>query len=160
MGDSDRSAWEAIAQGPGKWEALGRAIKVERVARGWERKDLAERSGLSYTYLSEIESGKKRPSWGALGSIAEALGVRPSELLDVAETWTGPAAASAPSLERSVAAEEIHAPVRAVSAMYSKPSRRSDPRRGEILRELLEFLQQLPTDDLERLRELARALRD
>ena len=72
---------------PGYYLALGRAIKVLRTERGIERKDLAEAAGVSYAYLSEIENGKKRPSSKSLVAIAEALGLRPYELLETAEAW-------------------------------------------------------------------------
>jgi transcriptional regulator with XRE-family HTH domain len=70
---------------PGYYERLGRAIKVHRALLGMERKDLAEAAGLSYPYLAEIENGKKRPSSKVLRSMAEALGLRPSQLLETAE---------------------------------------------------------------------------
>jgi len=55
--------------------ALGRAIKVLRTIRGIDRKDLADRAGLSYSYLAEIENGKKSPSASAQKALADALGV-------------------------------------------------------------------------------------
>lgn len=79
MGDKN------VREDPAYYRALGRAIKLERVARGMERRNLAEASGVSYPYLSEIESGSKRPSSRALLAIAEALGVPPSSLMGAAE---------------------------------------------------------------------------
>ena len=77
--------------------AVGRAIRVIRTEHGMTRKGLAERSGLSYPYISEIETGKKSPSSKALRSIADAIGIPPHELLAAAETlamgprsWTSP----------------------------------------------------------------------
>ena len=77
--------------------AVGRAIRVIRTEHGMTRKGLAERSGLSYPYVSEIETGKKSPSSKALRSIADAIGIPPHELLAAAETlamgprsWTSP----------------------------------------------------------------------
>lgn len=77
--------------------AVGRAIRVIRTEHGMSRKDLTERSGLSYPYISEIETGKKSPSSKALRSIADAIGIPPHELLAAAETlamgprsWTSP----------------------------------------------------------------------
>lgn len=75
----------AAARDRAYYRFLGRAIRLLRVERGLERKDLAVRSGLSYPYLSEVESGKKRASSPALRAIAEALGVRPHQLLAAAE---------------------------------------------------------------------------
>lgn len=67
-------------------EALGRTIKVLRTDRGLERRELAERVGISYSYLTEIENGNKPPSSAVLGQIAEVLGLRMSQLIDAAET--------------------------------------------------------------------------
>ena len=67
------------------YRALGRAIKVARTERGLERKELARLSGFSYPYLAEIEKGVKRPSTEALIPIARALGLKQSELLQLAE---------------------------------------------------------------------------
>ena len=68
-------------------EAIGRAIKVFRTGRDISRRDLAERAGLSYSYLSEIENGTKQPSSKALSAIAEALDLPSYELMAAAETW-------------------------------------------------------------------------
>ena len=38
------------------------AIAVRRTELGLKRKDLAERSSLSYPYVSELENGTKEPS--------------------------------------------------------------------------------------------------
>jgi transcriptional regulator with XRE-family HTH domain len=68
-------------------EGLGRAIRVIRTGHDMSRKDLAERSGLSYSYLAEIESGAKSPSSKSLVQIAQALGVAVHELMEAAERW-------------------------------------------------------------------------
>jgi transcriptional regulator with XRE-family HTH domain len=64
---------------------MGRAIQVVRTDRGWSRKDLAERTGLSYSFLSEIENGVKTPSSRTFAVIATALDVAPGALLYDAE---------------------------------------------------------------------------
>ncbi|WP_027666320.1 helix-turn-helix domain-containing protein [Rhizobium leguminosarum] len=56
-------------------------VRVFRKHRGMSIKELAEKSGLSQPYLSEIETGKKEGSLDALRSIASALDV---DLDDVA----------------------------------------------------------------------------
>ncbi len=63
-------------------EALGQRIKMLRIARGFTLKDLEERGGVSATHVSEIERGKASPTIGAFARIAQALGVRPAELLE------------------------------------------------------------------------------
>jgi len=66
-------------------QALGLAITSHRTARGMARKVLAAEAGISYPYLSEIESGAKVPTIETLWAIAEALGRVPSQLLTTAE---------------------------------------------------------------------------
>ena len=70
------------AQIPKRGLGLGRAIRRIRELHGIGQEVLAERSGLSQGYLSQIESG----SWTtlteeSLGRIATALGVEPWVIL-------------------------------------------------------------------------------
>lgn len=67
--------------------ALGRALQVLRSSYGYSRKELAERGGISYPYLSEIEAGKKEPSARALAALAKALGIRQHQLLELADRY-------------------------------------------------------------------------
>jgi len=71
---------------PEMYQALGLTIHVLRTDQGVERKELAERAGISYSYLAAIETGKKPPSSKVLFAIAEALGLRTHELMGAAET--------------------------------------------------------------------------
>src|SRR5215211_8049217 len=66
-------------------QALGRVIAMRRAELGLKRNDLRDRSSLSYPYIAELEHGAKRPSQSALSAIAQALELRPSELLERAE---------------------------------------------------------------------------
>ena len=68
-------------------EGLGRAIRVIRSGLDMSRKELAQRSGLSYSYLAEIEGGAKTPSTKALAQLAQALGVAVHELMEAAQRW-------------------------------------------------------------------------
>lgn len=77
-------------ENPAFYYGLGRAIKVARTRLGLERKDLAERADLSYAYLSDIETGRGRPSSSALLAIAKALGMDASSLLSDAEGFMKP----------------------------------------------------------------------
>jgi transcriptional regulator with XRE-family HTH domain len=69
----------------GFYDALGRTIKVARADLGIERAELAERAGISYSYLAAIENGQKQPSSQVLLALAEALGLRSHELLESTE---------------------------------------------------------------------------
>jgi transcriptional regulator with XRE-family HTH domain len=61
--------------------AIGKAIRLRRVERDMKRAELAERAGLSYAYVSEIENGTKQASSKALWGLARALGLQPHELM-------------------------------------------------------------------------------
>ena len=53
----------------------GRAIRVVRSAHGLSQRQLADRTGSSWSHLSFIESGKRNPSLKLLEEIAESLAV-------------------------------------------------------------------------------------
>lgn len=57
-------------------------LKHYRVMRNWSQSRLAEKSGVSQTYISELEAGKKQPTIPIVKKLAAALGVTRSELLD------------------------------------------------------------------------------
>lgn len=57
-------------------EAVGRELRTERQASGRTLSDVAERSGVSIQYLSEVERGLKEPSSEVLGAVSGALGLR------------------------------------------------------------------------------------
>jgi lambda repressor-like predicted transcriptional regulator len=48
---------------------FGRQVKKERLARGWSLRELSARSGIDYSHLSRIESGKRPPT----EAVADAL---------------------------------------------------------------------------------------
>ncbi len=55
-------AAERLSSDPAFLAAYGEAVQARRAEIGLDRKELAERSGISYSYLSAIESGQKLPS--------------------------------------------------------------------------------------------------
>lgn len=73
---------------------LGRYIAEQRVGLGWSLTRLAKQSGVPQSTLSDIESGKIKPSERtarALLKLADALGVHPDRLLAKARLtrWLG-----------------------------------------------------------------------
>lgn len=64
---------------------LGKAIAARRITLGLSRKALAEKAGISYPFLAEIEKGTKSPSFQRLGDIAAALDMTRSRLVAVSE---------------------------------------------------------------------------
>ena len=61
---------------------LGSHIRKIRKSKGLTLKDLAEKSGLSIPYLSDIERGAVNPSLKTLQSIAKALELSLPEIVD------------------------------------------------------------------------------
>jgi transcriptional regulator with XRE-family HTH domain len=66
-------------------KAVGQTIKVLRTDQDLDRKELAGRAGISYSYLAEIERGNKPASHSVLNLIAQQLGLQLHELLGFAE---------------------------------------------------------------------------
>jgi transcriptional regulator with XRE-family HTH domain len=65
-------------------ERLGRAIRCVRHDRGMTLVQVAEASGLSQPFLSQLERGRTRPSMRSLFRIAAALGTTQQALLGMA----------------------------------------------------------------------------
>jgi transcriptional regulator with XRE-family HTH domain len=62
---------------------IGTRVKAARGRIGWSREELAVRSGMSWSAISQIESGRRRNLRPAtLSSIAQALGVSVDYLID------------------------------------------------------------------------------
>jgi transcriptional regulator with XRE-family HTH domain len=60
-----------------RWSAVGGAIRERRLALSLTLVEVAERSGLSQPFLSQVETGRARPSMSSLYRIASALGTTP-----------------------------------------------------------------------------------
>ena len=141
--------------------SVGHAIKVLRTARGLSRRTLAEKAGVSYPYLSEIENGTKAGSQGVLRAIAEALEVPMHEILAAAEELSVeqpqvaymkepdamPASPAGPQRSRWFTAATRHAPTTASS---------SD--RDQLLNDLQRQLFELSSEDLQRVADIVRRL--
>jgi len=65
--------------------SLGRRIKDLRNERGMSARVLAEASGVTGGFLSQVENGKVMPSVGTLIRLATALGTRVGELFNQVE---------------------------------------------------------------------------
>src|SRR5919202_4779001 len=62
-------------------EALGALLREERRAAGLSQRDVAERTGVSDAYLSQVERGRHEPSLRVLTAVASTLGVSLEALL-------------------------------------------------------------------------------
>lgn len=61
-------------------EKLGKRIRALRRAKKITQEDLAYEAKVDYSYLNEIEAGKRNPSVKRINAIAKALKVPLSEL--------------------------------------------------------------------------------
>jgi len=59
---------------------IGLQIKLERVAQRLRQRELAVRTDLSPSTLSDIENGWRWPSQDEIQRICAALGIRPDDL--------------------------------------------------------------------------------
>ena len=64
------------------YQLIAEQIREWRKVRGYSQQLLAELADLSPVYMSQVENGYKKPTLGALLSIASALEIPMSDLLD------------------------------------------------------------------------------
>src|SRR5437868_15383482 len=62
---------------------LGERVRAYREALGYTLSDLAKKSGVSRSYLYQVERGTSSPTQEKLSALATALGVRITDLLGV-----------------------------------------------------------------------------
>lgn len=61
---------------------LGKRIRVLRTERGWSLTHTNERTGISRSYLAEIEKGRSSPTYEKLLILADAFEIRIADLLE------------------------------------------------------------------------------
>jgi len=61
---------------------FGAIVRRFRKQYEWTQEDLADRSGLTTTYVGQVERGDKVPSLTVVLKLAHALDVLPAELLE------------------------------------------------------------------------------
>jgi len=87
--------------------AMGKRIAQLREANGMTQRQLADRAGISVTFLSEVENGKRNISMGKLVSIAEELETTTDYLARGARSGNRPRVADKFPPDLSNAAEEM-----------------------------------------------------
>lgn len=63
-------------------QKVGEQVWKLRKLKGLTQEQLAERSGLSFSYISDVERGTRNISLESLGKIIQALGVKPVQLFE------------------------------------------------------------------------------
>jgi transcriptional regulator with XRE-family HTH domain len=74
-----------MSASPAFQHALGSAVKARRQELKRTQEQLANDSGLHQRWLSNVETGKRNPSYGSLRRLAAALDLSASELIAHAE---------------------------------------------------------------------------
>ncbi|MFC0210979.1 helix-turn-helix domain-containing protein [Paenibacillus chartarius] len=88
---------------------VGDQIRKIRKLKGMTQERLAERSGLSFSYISDVERGTRNISLESLGKIISALGVKPVQLFEDIE-----------KLPIHYGSDEIHTKIEELNAMLSQ----------------------------------------
>ena len=57
------------------YKAIGKRVKIARIKADMKQEHVAEKSGLSPTHISNIETGTTKASLSAIVSVANAIGV-------------------------------------------------------------------------------------
>jgi transcriptional regulator with XRE-family HTH domain len=157
-------------------EALGELLRTRRQELGMSRRELVAATGLSYPYVSQLETGYRLPSSTALRDLAGALQMSTDELVSVmpAErsgsgptapgTGSGRVARSSGSGRPAPKSGWINNPAyaRARSAAPSAaplPTRSPRRRPNAAVEEAVDILSSLPPDErLDALSKVQRAL--
>jgi len=74
-----------VPSAPAFQTALGLAVKASRQEREITQEALANDTGLHQRWISNVETGKRNPSYASLRRLAAGLGLSASELLARAE---------------------------------------------------------------------------
>jgi transcriptional regulator with XRE-family HTH domain len=66
--------------------ALGRAVLAIRTERGISQVRLAEATGFMQSWISQVEHGRRNPSWSNVVRLSQGLDIAVSELVARAES--------------------------------------------------------------------------
>ena len=87
---------------------IGPRIRRLREERGWSLTELAERAGISRSYLYQIERGESTPTQEKIDQLAKALGALPSELFGEAPSIDIPDSLHAFAEQAGLGSAEVH----------------------------------------------------
>lgn len=62
-------------------QMLGNNIREVRKQKQLTQEELADKAHLDYSYINQIENGKRNPSMDAVERIAKALGIKTKDLI-------------------------------------------------------------------------------
>ncbi|MEK7474114.1 MAG: helix-turn-helix transcriptional regulator [Candidatus Coatesbacteria bacterium] len=105
------------------YEQVGRALREIRTGAGLTQQQLAERAGLSVSFVSFLEAGRKKGSLETYHRLAHALGI------PLARLFSGSAPAGWAARSKATGSEGLTAAEHRVLWRLLKRSRRGAPRR-------------------------------
>jgi transcriptional regulator with XRE-family HTH domain len=109
---------------------VGERVRELRLAYRITQEELAERSGLSYKFIGEIERGQANPTIDTMWQLAKALRIDVHELFLTPGRETGPDAVYRMGLhDIEVVREALHSAENLLERL--KPLRRRGPRRPQ-----------------------------
>ena len=82
--------------------AFGEFVRAQRRLAQVSQRNLARMSGVSDSYLSQIERGNYRPSPQVVKALAQAFGLEPKQLYTMLGFMNDEDAAGAPSVEQAI----------------------------------------------------------
>ena len=83
-------------------QAFGEFVRAQRRLAQVSQRNLARMSGVSDSYLSQIERGNYRPSPQIVKALATAFGLEPKQLYAMLGFMDGDESGAAPSVEQAV----------------------------------------------------------
>lgn len=129
-----------VPPGGDREDSVGARIKRRREALGMDRQALADAAGLSYPYISQLETGSRNASYRKQVDIARALGVGLDDLFAPEELRDS-------SLRSTPAPTLSNRSIEAVGASPTTASRLSSPARltlSEVVAVAVDAIESLP----------------
>lgn len=75
-----------IRQPPLEWSVDAGAIDRARILRGWTRRELAQRAHVDEGTLCDLFAGRRRPTFGTLRALCQALGISFEDVIAFAQS--------------------------------------------------------------------------
>jgi len=129
---------------------FGRVLAEQRKKQGMSRGQLAEASELSYPYVSQLETGLRKPSRDAAVRLSRALGISLSDLESAIPTNSSPQEIDRANREseRLLSRLETDAPIAAAMAAMPLRAQLTDHRgsvdRDDLIGQLVDLLEEFP----------------
>lgn len=137
------STWNVLDRDSGSMDkkALGEKIKELRKAGGFSQRSFAEKSGVAYATLQDIEGGQSNPTVDTLEAIGRLLGVPIVQLFNVAEGGKLPAEYATSKALKGLKQLSTGKKKRSDAQMLSARGKRLEPKIPPSLASALAFLE-------------------